>query len=423
MNTGDYMFKLFQRFLQGYLEIEARGFAVERFINLAVHNNTTLWDMERQKGVVKFKAKVKDFRKLSGFGKKCGVKIKIRQKFGCPFFVYRYKKRYVFIAGVAIFLTLLLYMSSFIWLIEVEGNIKIDDYEILSVLSEKGLKTGAFKYKLNTESLEEHLKGRFDNLSWINIKIEGTRATVTVTEGLKDTDYNTDTSPCNIVADKNALITDIITTRGKPMVKAGDMVKEGDILISADVTYLQDGEEVLFNQVHSSGTIKGKVVRTFTKTVPYTVNLKRYTGNVASFYKVKIFNTNFNTNFIKSAVSFQKYDIIREIKQLGLGEKFMLPVYVEKLSYKEYNTERLTISAEEAKNLAAKGVNNLILEQYPTAYDIIDNKVTYTKGKGNITASAKVTAIESLGKESYITPIIYQGGNAINGTTENANSE
>ena len=41
--------------------------------------------------------------------------------------------------------------------------------------------------------------------------------------------------PVDIVADRDCIITDMITRKGVPMVKEGSQVKEGDILVSGQV--------------------------------------------------------------------------------------------------------------------------------------------------------------------------------------------
>lgn len=420
------MFLKTARKVKGYIEAEARGFTPERFINLAIRNGIKLWDVKRQTSHVIFKAYASDFFILHGFARKTGMKLKITKKYGCPFFLNRYKKRYAFICGGAVFALMLLFMSSFIWLIEVDGNVSISDSRILYVLSEHGLKIGAFRYPLNTDELENCLKKEIDGISWLRIKIDGTRASVTVAEQTESGTEDTSEKPytaCDIISDKQAVITDIIANTGSPAVKPGDVVNEGDLLISGDVTYLSDGEEVPFGRVYASGTVKGRVKRSFAYTMPYTVNMKRYTQKKRTYYNIKIFNSNFNTNFLKNDVSFEKYDIIREIKQLGLGDKFVLPVIIEKVSLREYLSERLDISPEEAKKLAAAGINRQIIEQYPTEYDIISKNVTFTQDKSSITARADITAIESLGRESFTAPINTEGGNTLNGAGENTDTQ
>lgn len=423
--NGDYMIAALLQLFKGYIEIEAKGFAAERFITLAAHGGIRLWDIHRTGGSVCFKVSVKSFYSLHRFAKKSGVRLKITKKRGCPFFIYKYRKRYVFFAGFFAFLLLMLYMSSFIWLIEVDGNEKIEDWRILSVLNEKGLKTGAFKYSLNTDELEQYLKLKVDGISWLRIKIDGTRASITIVEEVDNPAEKinmVDTfSACDIIADRDAYITDIIATSGSPRVHAGDAVREGDVLISCDVTYMLDGEEKVFNRVCASGSIRGRVTRTITYTMPYTISLKRYTGNSIKTLNLKIFNANFNTNFLKKDVSFQKYDIIKEIKQLGLGESFILPVFIEKTSLLEYRSETITLSKDEAKQLAQKEINKRIITLLPVESDILGKKLTYTEDKNGITVNAEVTAIEDIGRS--VENIQTQGGNAINGATENTNSE
>lgn len=418
------MFVKLSRYKNGYVRIKAKGFAVERFINLAVHNDINIWDLSRNGSIITFCTKVKDFKKLSGFARKSGVHLKIIQKSGCPFLINKYKHRYIFFAGFLIFAALLCYMSSFIWFIEVKGNTTIEDYQILSVLSKNGLETGSFKYTLNLKELEQNVKNELTSVGWINIKVDGTKATVTISEKLPEIRNVENSQPCDIISDKEALVTEIMASSGKPMVKPGDIVEVGDTLISADITYLQDGIDVVYGQVQASGYVRGDVRRTITINVPYTLKLKRYTSNSENFYSVKLFNIDFNTNFIKNDVSFQKYDIIREIEQPQLGDNFILPIIFEKLSYLEYKDETIKVSAEEAKQICMKKLNKQIIEQYPADSDIIDKQYTFSESSEGITLNAVVVSNELIGKVSYIVPTkIDQGGNAVNGTTENTNSE
>lgn len=409
------------RLLFGYVRVNATGFNLERFINLVTRRNIVLWNIKRKDGSISFNVRAKDFKKLIGFSKKASVKLKITGKYGQPFFLKRYRKRYVLIGGIIVFLLLMCYMTSFIWLIEIDGNSRLSDYEIMNALNANGLKTGAFKGKLNTTDIERNVKNNVDGIEWISININGTKATVNIKESLDVITTHDTVTPCDIISDKNALISDIMVNTGKPMVKVGDVVRKGDVLISADITYQQDGVDIIYGSVYSSGSIKGKVVRKISKTIPYTLNLKRYTQNSLSSYNIKIFNTNFNTNFTKSAVYFENYDIIREIKQLSIGERFPLPIIITKLVYREYNAEKIKLSHSDASLLAKKALDNEIMYQYSVNCDIINKDCSFVENKNTITATATVTAIEPIGIESYIVPGAEYGGNTVNGTTENTN--
>jgi similar to stage IV sporulation protein len=417
------IFKNLYRNYKGYLDINIYGFSIERFINLAVHNGINMWNVNICNGYTGITVYVSDYRKLHIFAKKSGVKLKIAHRYGLPFFVHRYCKRYVFIASIFLFFILIYFMSSFIWLIEVEGNYNIDDYKVVSALNQCGLSVGSFKYTIDTDKIQQQLKVEFDEISWINIKIEGTKATVFITENIKDTNMVDNFSPCDIISDEDALITDIIADTGTPLVKVGDVVKAGDVLISGDVTYTLDGVDTLYKQVYSSGTIRGRVIRNLTADVPYNIMLKRYTGNSKAFYNIHVFTTQFSTNFLKKDIGWKKYDIIKDVKQLSLGSKFALPIINEKVSYREYTDECVKISDLEAKKIAERLIDKQILKYYDVDSDIISKSVSFSSENDRITATATIISTENLGKVSYIFSDATSGGNAINGATQNTNSE
>ncbi len=418
------MFIRLYRYKRGYVKIEAKGFALERFINLTIHNDIIIWDLTKAGNIVTFYAKVGDFKRLSGYAKKSGIRLRITEKYGCPFLFQKYKKRYLFIIGSLVFVLMLCYMSSFIWLVEIKGSSSTENYRIMASLAENGLKTGSFKYTLHLKELEQKIKEDIPSISWINIKVKGTRATVTISEKLPQISELENTQPCDIISDKEAVITEIMANSGKPLVKPGDVVDIGDTLISAYITYQQDGTDLVYDQVTAAGTVRGNVVRKITIDMPYTIKLKRYTSQSVKFYSIKLFNLDFNTNFIKNDVSFQKYDIIREIRQPQLGENFILPVIIEKTSCLEYKDETIKVSAEDAKQLCIKELDKRLIEEYPADSDIINKEYTFSESTKGITLTADITSNELIGKVSIIVPTkIDQGGNAINGTTENTNTE
>jgi similar to stage IV sporulation protein len=415
--------KILYRNYKGYLDVNVYGFSIERFVNLAIHNGMDIWNVHVCNGYYRITVYVSDYRKLYTFAKKSGIKLKIANRNGLPFFVYKYRKRYVFFAGIFLFFILLYFMSSFIWLIEVEGNYDIDDYKIVSALNKYGLSLGSFKYAIDTDKIQQQLKIEFDEISWINIEIDGTKATIFITENIKDTNMVDNFSPCDIISNEDALITDIIADTGTPLVKVGDVVKTGDVLISGDVTYTLDGVDTLYKQVYSSGTVRGKVTRKLTADVPYKILLKRYTGNSKSFYNIRIFTTKFNTNFLKKDIGWKNYDIITDVRQPSIGTKFALPIINEKVTYREYTNEYVKISDSEAKKIAEKLVDKQILKYYNVDSDIISKSISFSSEKDKLTAAATIVSTENLGKVSYIFSDATSGGNTINGATQDTNSE
>ena len=50
--------------------------------------------------------------------------------------------------------------------------------------------------------------------------------------------------PTDLIADKNGVITSMITRKGVPMVSVGDTVKKGDLLVKGELEILDDSGEV-----------------------------------------------------------------------------------------------------------------------------------------------------------------------------------
>ena len=119
------MFLILWNYIRGYVAIEVSGFSVERFMNLAVHKGVYIWDVDKRSASVSMKVSVKGFRMLRSCAKKTKCKISIVGKTGLPFVAFRYRRRGIYIFGALLFVFALYFLSSFVWLIEIQGNDRI----------------------------------------------------------------------------------------------------------------------------------------------------------------------------------------------------------------------------------------------------------------------------------------------------------
>ena len=81
---------------------------------------------------------------------------------------------------------MILYLSSFVWFIEVIGSEDIPADHILDVAVTNGLYSGLPKTAVNTAALEAALLSNFPDLAWANVRVEGTCAIIEVVERQKD---------------------------------------------------------------------------------------------------------------------------------------------------------------------------------------------------------------------------------------------
>lgn len=212
-------------YLLGYATISVEGYFIERFINICISKNILLWNMKRKKSSFLFtNIAIKDFKKIKQIAKTTKCHVKIEKKKGLPFLLHRYKKRKIFI-GLLIAITLIIFgLSNFVWNIEITGENNISKEELLNELNQYGLKTGILKTKVNTKEIINNIRLNRDDIAWIGMKIKGTNIIVEVVEADKKPDIVNENEYCNIVSDKEGVITKINVQNGTALIKVGDIV-------------------------------------------------------------------------------------------------------------------------------------------------------------------------------------------------------
>lgn len=190
-------------YILGYLKIEIEGYFVEKLINICISKKIFLWNIKKTKSTIAYaNIRIKDFKKLRHIVKNTKCRVKIIGKKGLPFIFNRYKKRKIFVAMLALFITITIILSNFIWNIDIVGNENISYDEIIKTLQENGLKTGILKNKINTKEIVSNIRLERDDLSWIGIEIKGTNAIVRIVEADKKPNIINKDEYCNIVAKK-----------------------------------------------------------------------------------------------------------------------------------------------------------------------------------------------------------------------------
>jgi similar to stage IV sporulation protein len=182
-------------------------------------------------------------------------------------------KRKFFIAGIAGFIIGLYLLTSLIWQISVEGNERITTDTVLQAASEQGIHRFQWKFRLpDADALSRNLQGLLPDTAWVGVNIRGTHITIKIVESTLP-DKPPLMNPRNLVASKNALITEIMALKGRPAVKPNMYVRKGDLLISGII-----GMEPNTQMVVASGTVKGLIWYTSHIEVPLVKTYKVYSG-------------------------------------------------------------------------------------------------------------------------------------------------
>ena len=246
---------------------------------------------------------IKDLRKVAKIAKQSKCKLKILNKKGIPFLFNRYKKRKIFFTFLIIVVILLGISSNFVWNIEIvnENNESIEN--IYKDITDCGLTIGKLKSQINTKEIINKIRLNRDDIAWLGIELKGTNAIVKVVKSTSKPDIIDDNDYCNIVSDKQGVITKINAQNGTISAKVGDTVNIGTVLING----WMEGKYTGIRYVHARGDIEAKVWYTKSKKIQYNTTERIETGNVENKYKIKI--NNFEINLAKRLSKFFQISI------------------------------------------------------------------------------------------------------------------
>ncbi len=379
------MINFLYRILFGFLRVSFYGDLKERALTLCAQNGITLWNNLLRNGNIECNILVRDFKYLRSIIRGKGVRVHILKKRGVPFIVNRYRKRSGILVGAVLFFVILELMSGYIWIIDIEGNKRVSDREILSACQEVGLKVGIRKESFYPKLKREELLLKLPDVAWGSVNIEGSRLTVNITETKENSQQK---NLSNLKSDFDGIIEKIDITSGMSMVKVGQAVKKGDLLVSG-IIETADGtrfvksrgkvlaltqEELIFKEAYSqkhlipTGRVKNKVVlQIFSLKIPLYIGRER--GNFSTSKKekslklygadlpVKIYEKRFD--FLRSEQVKYSYDELCSLLEKRLQKKLQSTEKGELVNREFIKTEGgVTLKAiiEEHKNIAKEDI-------------------------------------------------------------------
>lgn len=272
------------RFLLGYLTIKIHGEYGEQILNRTAANGISIWNLHYKNGCILGNISAQNFCKLRTLKRGIKCKIKIVKKHGYIFRIKKYKKRVGFVSGVAIFLAILVFLSNFVWIINVEGNSNLSTEEILSSCNKIGINEGVLKKKVNNKYDSQRLQLLQSGIAWCSLNLEGSVLTVNLSEtAISDKEQRQ--NPSNLKAAFEGKIKKIDITSGDAVVKVGDTVSKGDLLVSG---VKQNLSSTFF--VHSEGVVIAETKRTFSAEGEFTQTTQQMTGDIIKRFTIDFFN-------------------------------------------------------------------------------------------------------------------------------------
>lgn len=308
----------FFHFFKGYVILSLTGFNIERFLYICAVRKIQIWNIKKGSGFL-VSVRIADFGKLRSVALKTRTKVHIEKKAGLPILLKKYKKRYAMFVGIIVFCAFLGIFSQMIWTVRIEGVKNADENEIRQVLYECGIRKGAFKCAAKpSKEIKNILLARVDNISWVWVYLNGTKAICKVYEDTIPGEIMEEKAPCNIIAARDGIIKRITAKDGICMVSAGDTVLAGDVIISG---IIPDDEGNVGATVAATGVVEAYTWHENKGTYKLYHEVKEYTGNRKSFKSLNLFSK--EIRFFKSErTNFKTYVTDKSIHELKIFGKY-----------------------------------------------------------------------------------------------------
>ncbi len=416
------MEQIILNYLSGYVRIKINGKYAERFLSLCAFHDIRIWNLVSTKSGYEGNMRRKDFMRLRPVVRKCNTSVRILKKYGLPFWIKYYKKRKLFLIGIAAALCLILFLSAHIWNIKIEGNYSYSDDQVLEFLYKSQIRHGVKKRSLNCKELADQIRDQFDSFSWVSVEMKGTVLTIHIKEtsdrdisdkepsalGMiyaEDYTEENDTaaedsaekmSASSLYAKQDGIIRSVYVRSGISHISPGDEVKKGMLLISGVIPVYNDSGEIFSMQyVNADADIVIERKIKYSDIVEIQNTGRWFSGKEKHRYLVKI--GTFVLGQPLSSLQFKNpYTILQSTYQMRVLEHFYLPIYLHKLTAKEYKEIEIIYTKERCEQSLSSDFKYFIKNLKEKGVQIFENDVKIEWNEKSAILSGDVTVGETL---------------------------
>ena len=388
-------------YLSGYVRIIISGRSTERFLNLCAFHDIRIWNLLFCDTFYEGNIGRKDFLRLKPVLRKCRTTVRIKKKYGFPFWMYRNRKRKLFLGGIMAAGVMLLILSSHIWKIQIEGNVSCSDEQILEYLYTADIHHGMKKSVLDCKNLAEMIRNQFSVFSWVSAELKGTVLNIQVkehTKGIEEqADYKEDDeNASSLYSLSDGVIRSLYVRNGISHVAQGEEVKAGTLLVSGVIPIVNDaGETASLQYVNADADIVIQKKIKYIDTVYFQNAGRWFNGNERNRYLIRI--GKLVLGFPAGSCKLEEdYTIVRHISQLELLKDFYLPFYFEKLTVKEYEKVDIIYTKEKCEQLLFSDFDYFMKNLEEKGVQIFENDVKIEWNEKSAILSGYITVGETL---------------------------
>lgn len=367
---------------------------IERLINLCVAEKIQMREIQRKDfTTVLLKIQSTDYKTLRTIARKVHARVKIMNRAGIHFWFAKLCRRIFFAAGFGIFILMLLFLSSRIWSIQIEGAKRVDPKLIIAELNKNGLHKGCVKSGLPLREIEKALVQKIDEISIVKIDYMGTTAIIHITERTLPSAVEDNITQSDVIASKSGIIEKLVVYKGIPLMKPGDYAKQGQTIVMGLVSDIGNPSNIF---THAKAAVTAKTWYETSINADYNYKFEQRTGR----FKQQVYYEmgKYKLYVKKGNIDYQKYDKI-ETKSARESFGIKLPIHKVIEYYYEKKDTVKRLSFEEAYEYCMKKAIARLSRIVP-ANAILRNVKLYKKSdKKGVTVTMLYIMEENIGIE------------------------
>ena len=349
----------------------------------------------RKNGLCRGEVPAFRYRKAARLARTHGLRLRVCQRKGLYFRLYRYRRRLGLLAGIVLFLGALLFSQSFLWAVDVTPTASVTEQQVLDVLKSHGIRVGTYLPSADLKTAALLSRVELPGLAFFALNRVGSRIQVEMADATPQPPrpLSSGEGVCNIVAARTGLIRSLEPYRGQTMVRVNQSVHQGDLLVSG-VVENADGRT---SYQHAAARIMAETRWEKSFSLQLRQTTTQETGQVRIRYSLDLFGKKLPLFLAFPAFQPKEpYESRTALFEPRLGS-VQIPLGVEREELRFVRQEQTTFTEEEALT-ALQNAAHLYEETLPG--EILTQESSAAVSNGRMTLTVVYTVLEDIAQES-----------------------
>ena len=388
------MYKRIVHYLQGSQLVQIQCACPERVLNLLGAKGILFWDLQWESEIcLRLRMLLEQGPALEEIARQTGAEMTVLRRRGIPVLWGRFHRRYVLLAGFAVFWLLLFGGDLFIWEFRVSGNETVPTETVLRALENYGITVGSPGLEIDQEDMRNHVLLELHDVSWLTVNVKGCVAYVQVVERHRPPEAADRSAVTNIVARRAGLITKVEALEGQAMVLPGATVTEGQLLISG----VSETEHIGARFVHGMGSVWARTWYELSVNVPLQITQPAAGSRSHSRWALDIGKHRIKF-YGKGSITGVDCDKITYYKPFTLPGGLRLPLTLVQERITAWEGAAAERTEQSARQEGEQQLLALLSARLPEGSTVTDTRFAAVRQGDRLTVVLKAECLEQIGQ-------------------------